>query len=422
MPDDFISEGLAKILKNKKVFYNPAQKFNRDLTLLVIKEFIKDKKDVKIFEAMSASGLRGIRFIKEIDNNCEIFLNDMDSSSIESIKENFDLNDISKESENKFIFQNKKIFLTQNNCNSELYNNRNKFDVIDIDPFGCCTPFIDSALANIKNDGLLCLTSTDTSVLCSNKSKCYIKYNSIIMKTPACHKQSLRILLGYVCKAAGKFNKSIEPLVSVSVDFYVRIFLRVKNKNFKKSFEDISYYLFCSCFYMKEIIRNKNFKININKCENCGEKLNLCGPFLNKKISDKNFIENFKDVADKRMNGILNLICDEVDTFLFYSIPDLCSLIKKDCIPMTKMITALLNLNYLVSFSHCKLNSIKTNAPVLILYQIIRKYCNDEEIIEFGCLEIFKINESAKKIIEKNYYRNLSSSNLGPLALPKKNS
>lgn len=54
------------------MFYNPVQIFNRDFTLLVMQGYINqlrklkgEKFDgVKIIDALSASGLRTIRFLK----------------------------------------------------------------------------------------------------------------------------------------------------------------------------------------------------------------------------------------------------------------------------------------------------------------------------------------------------------------------
>jgi tRNA (guanine26-N2/guanine27-N2)-dimethyltransferase len=40
-----------------------------------------------------------------------------------------------------------------------------KFDVIDLDPFGTAIPFLDAAI-NACDDTLLCVTFTDSRILC----------------------------------------------------------------------------------------------------------------------------------------------------------------------------------------------------------------------------------------------------------------
>ncbi|KAM0677956.1 tRNA methyltransferase 1 [Binucleata daphniae] len=417
---DNIKEGEATIKNCSGVFYNPAQKFNRDLTILVINNYLKNKQDVKIFEAMSATGLRGIRFAKELEGECKIYLNDIDEDALHSIRANLIDNNITKIEENVFVYNDKKIYLSNDNCNLALHKNANNFDVIDIDPFGCCTSFIDAALSNIKHDGLLCLTSTDTGVLCNNIQKCYIKYNAMIMKTPAHHEQSLRILLGYICKAAGKFNKHIEPILCVSVDFYIRLFVKLRKGHFKKSYEDVSYYLYCcNCFYTKEV--NRDRKIQTNSCDHCKQTLKICGPLYNKKIKDSNFIDTMIERANNnRISGVLLLIKDEIDTFLFYVIPDLCHYLRCDCIPLVKFITAILNLGYKASLTHCELNSVKTNAPITILYAIIKEYFCKNDDYKFDIQNIFTENLEAIQMTKKNYYRKMKDSKLGPMSRPKK--
>jgi tRNA (guanine26-N2/guanine27-N2)-dimethyltransferase len=60
--------------------------------------------------------------------------------------------------------------------NIHLKENENTYDVIDLDPFGSCQPYIDNCLWAIKEDGLLMVTTTDLKVLeskaRSDKDKC----------------------------------------------------------------------------------------------------------------------------------------------------------------------------------------------------------------------------------------------------------
>jgi len=89
------------------VFYNPVQEFNRDISITVIREFIKiqreeldakgkdhNKDGVYILEALAATGLRSVRYCKEIDNIKKIYSNDLDPKAVELMKKNFEFNDI----------------------------------------------------------------------------------------------------------------------------------------------------------------------------------------------------------------------------------------------------------------------------------------------------------------------------------------
>jgi tRNA G26 N,N-dimethylase Trm1 len=102
------------------------------------------------------------------------------------------------------------------------------FDVIDLDPYGTASPFLDSALQAISEGGLLCVTCTDMAVLAGNHMDvCHSKYGSIPVKAKHYNEQALRIVLACIESSANKHRKSIKPLLSVSVDFYVRVFVTV---------------------------------------------------------------------------------------------------------------------------------------------------------------------------------------------------
>jgi tRNA (guanine26-N2/guanine27-N2)-dimethyltransferase len=122
--EDFsiITEGKASILfpKDNAVFYNKVQQFNRDMSVAAIRtwsEIFLEEKEKKarktkgasttiaqskngsftILEALAASGLRSIRYAKEIPNIDFIVVNDLDADAVNSINKNVEYNGLSKE-------------------------------------------------------------------------------------------------------------------------------------------------------------------------------------------------------------------------------------------------------------------------------------------------------------------------------------
>ena len=62
-----------------------------------------------------------------------------------------------------------------------MYNNRKKedrFDVVDLDPYGSPTPFLDGAVQAVSEGGLLCVTCTDLAVL----GEFSFKFNYLVLK------------------------------------------------------------------------------------------------------------------------------------------------------------------------------------------------------------------------------------------------
>lgn len=113
----------------------------------------------------------------------------------------------------------------------------NQFDIIDLDPYGCPSVFLDSAVQAVKEGGLLLITATDMAVLAGNSPEtCYVKYGAVSLKMKACHEMGVRILLQTIESHANRYGRYIEPLLSVSADFYVRVFVRVYSGQYKCKF------------------------------------------------------------------------------------------------------------------------------------------------------------------------------------------
>ncbi|CAF1268670.1 unnamed protein product, partial [Didymodactylos carnosus] len=263
-----VTEGKANIqLPNGEVFYNPAQVFNRDLSVAVLrlvskihyenvqkrilKENLKNndslpeqhndlstpstessttidqfslgichENGLRIAEALSATGLRSIRYALEIPFIKTIYANDLSLDAYNIIKKNIETNHV------EHLVQ-----AYHDDASSLLYNNRkNQFDIIDLDPYGTPAPFLDAAVQAIQSNGVLCITATDMASLCGNAPQsCYSKYGSISLHEAFGHEFALRMLLYTLHMQASRYNRSIEPLICMSIDFYIRLFVRIKH-------------------------------------------------------------------------------------------------------------------------------------------------------------------------------------------------
>ena len=262
--EDFniVKEGKAEILFPKKetVFYNPIQQFNRDLSVTCIKAWDnlygdecgqkrrnkKGKKKrtaqnsddsskrqkmedgssretaeasktktpyINILEALSATGLRAIRYAHEIPHVKQVIANDLLPDAVESIKRNVEYNNVEDI-----------VKPNLDDANVLMYRNKaanNKFHVIDLDPYGTVTPFVDAAIQNIEEDGLVLVTCTDLSVLAGNgyPEKCFALYGGVNMVShESTHESALRLVLNLLKQSAAKYKKTVEPLLSLSID------------------------------------------------------------------------------------------------------------------------------------------------------------------------------------------------------------
>ncbi|CAG8673625.1 10119_t:CDS:10, partial [Dentiscutata heterogama] len=422
-----ITEGKASILfpKDNKVFYNNVQQFNRDISIAAIKiwsEIISEEKqkkaqqkkesDIKtqcnrytlistflsnlsvitvsivhllntyryirqpsktytftILEALAASGLRSIRYAKEIPNVKYIVANDLDLDAVNLINKNVEYNELSKD----FVRAN------QGDACSVLYQHRSfpdRFDVIDLDPYGTAAPFIDGAVQAVEEGGLLCITCTDLANLTGSNypEKCYANYGSIPVKGEFCHEMALRILLHTLSTSAAKYRRRIIPLLSCSIDFYIRIFIRVVTSPVEPLAK----------------LTGKNTYVPMagpivnNSCEHCENKFHVGGPIWTHSIHDKQFVhrmlehvkESSKDTyqTHSRMLGMLSVIMEELDIPLFHSLSALAGTLHCTSPPLKTFCSAILNEGYKVSVSHAMPGSVKTDAPMSVIWDIFRSW------------------------------------------------
>lgn len=131
-------------------------------------------------EALSATGLRSIRYAKEIAGIQRIVANDISKNAVESIKKNLKYNNV----ENLVVASHADAMTLMYSSTSP----DKRFTVIDLDPYGCPTRFLDGAVQSLSEGGLLLVTATDMAVLAGNTPEsCYVKYGSVPLKTKACH-------------------------------------------------------------------------------------------------------------------------------------------------------------------------------------------------------------------------------------------
>jgi tRNA (guanine26-N2/guanine27-N2)-dimethyltransferase len=91
--------------------------------------------------------------------------------------------------------------LTAHHADSRIYmlSHEKEFDVVDLDPYGSPSVFLDSAVQSITEGGLLMCTATDMAVLCGNNGEvCYSKYGAYPLRGKYCHEMALRILLASI--------------------------------------------------------------------------------------------------------------------------------------------------------------------------------------------------------------------------------
>ncbi|KAJ9621193.1 RNA methyltransferase tRNA(m5U54)methyltransferase [Taxawa tesnikishii (nom. ined.)] len=304
----------------------------------------------RILDALSASGLRALRYAHEIPFASSITANDMSPAAVESIALNVAYNKLSL-----------KIVPSAANAIAHMYTAAfaqpgqlpatdpaapGKYDVIDLDPYGTAVPFLDAAVQSISDGGLLCVTCTDAGVFasCGYLEKTYSLYGGLPIKGPHSHEAGLRLILHSIATTAAKYGVAIEPLLSLSIDFYARVFVRVRKSPAEVKFLAGKIMLVhqcdhgCGAWSFETLARNLEQKGKKDTmyykhvagqgtvdqlCTHCGFKTHVAGPMWAGPIHNPWFIERIlkglKDLdkstygTTERIEGMLTSALDELE-------------------------------------------------------------------------------------------------------------
>jgi len=348
MKTKIVEEGQAKleipteekISKKLPVFYNPAMQSNRDMTILFLNAINKD--NLIMCDLLAGSGIRTIRFIKELKKNIikELVVNDANPNAIKIIKKNLKLNNIKAKQ-----IKEKNITIT-NYTADQLLSQRGSYSYIDIDPFGSPNPFLDLACKKILPNGILAVTATDTAPLCGTYPKaCKRKYWATPLKSPYMHEYAVRILIRKCQLIAGQYERALIPKCSFTRQHFIRLFFEVKKG--KKQVD--------------EVLKQHGMHNN-------------AGPMWLGELNDNKIIKQMKGNAPKYLEKFLTTLHNQstIPTISFFDIHVLTKQLKVNPPRFDKLIQELNIKGFKASRTIFSLEGIKTTANEKEIKKIIK--------------------------------------------------
>ena len=415
-----ITEGSTTIYSTISTFFNTSQQFNRSISVLILHTYIThyipshpksnkqnqqnhQKQFLNFFEAMSATGIRSLRYLQEIPffsnpsptNPFTFTINDLSPTAISQINSNISLNNINTDS----------ITVTNLDAIDLMLDpiNKGKFSIIDIDPFGTPSQFIYPALRAIEDKGLLCVTATDMMNLCSKQADVVYRNYSAKPSRGHCSKEiALRLVMGDIVRTAAKMSKVVKPMFTSYCGFYIKMFFVVEmDKKKSLEMEKMNQWLWecstCSNFYFNSngnsnSNSNSNSKSNSNsmdgnRCGFCGGVLSLSGPVWAGDLYDKEFITYVENDNNEELfsNYFISPTLNDIKKFMvgvgseshipfYYSYRLLGKMFPMNLPPMVKVFGALEKLGFETSKTHFGPDYMKTDADVKIVYEICANY------------------------------------------------
>ncbi|KAH9883742.1 dimethylguanosine tRNA methyltransferase [Xylariomycetidae sp. FL2044] len=403
-----------------------------------------------ILDALSATGLRALRYAHELPFVTSVTANDLTPSAVEAIKLNAEHNGITS-----------KVNAVQGDARAHMYSllaeevtldharakhhrkfkPTQRYDVIDLDPYGTAATFLDAAVNAVRDDGgLLCVTCTDSGVWASvgYAEKAFSLYGGVPVRGFHSHEAGLRLILHAIATSAARYGLVIEPLLSLSIDYYIRIFVRVKKSPAQVKFlagKTMVVYNCdhgCGAWETQPLLRNKKTMNKSGKgayykhglasgpsldknCVHCGSLMHVGGPMYAGPIHSPDFIKRILDdlpqASDEiygtkpRIEGMLQTALEEflsppprrgddlprsnedelaaLEPYpFFFHLGTLSRALHCVCPDDDSFRGALRHLGYEVTRSHCKPGSMKTNAPWSIVWHVMREWVRQKSPVK----------------------------------------
>jgi tRNA (guanine26-N2/guanine27-N2)-dimethyltransferase len=349
------------------VFYNPEMELNRDISTAVVLAYIKhdglEPGAVSFADIMSATGIRSIRIASEAGLKC--CLNDWNREAHELIRDNIKLNGVEH-----------LCTASWQDANNLLH--QESFDIVDIDPFGSPSSYLDSSARSVRK--LLCITATDTAPLCGAHLNSGIrKYAAIPLNTEYHKEMGVRILLGAAVRALVLHDKGIQVLMAHATRHYVRLYIKIIKGVVAadRAVEQLGFISHCfNCGW-------RSWKSGLApcleiECPICFSTLKYAGPLWLGSIRESGFCQRVLDELEFRKPGkwehaskIVAYCQNEIEIPTFYDQHWLCKKKKISPGPIDDLVLALKAAGFKASRTHFSGTGFKTDAGITQINEII---------------------------------------------------
>jgi tRNA (guanine26-N2/guanine27-N2)-dimethyltransferase len=341
-----------------KAFYNSRSKYVRDLGVLAATVYKQDYGSLRVLDTLAGCGVRSLRYYLESEADY-LWVNDGNHQLKRTIEQNLGAA-IAPEHFRLTHQDAHRVFF---HC----YQERDYYDLVDVDCFGSAVPYLNTMLWATKIGGLMYLTCTDGRTLTGHPPEKTVQaYNAIARSHPAIQEQALRILIGATQQQAATKGLGIEPIFSLFTGQTYRVMLRLVSKP-------------------QLTANNYGF---LGYCHNCGDyqtfswrKLNKVGCICKKpaitfsggmwlgQLHNTQQLKRFQAQAEEwnwhKIVELLKLMEGEIDfPPYFYTLGEIGNRGKLDLPKRSHLIQALQNKGYQAAPTHIQAQGIKTNAQM----------------------------------------------------------
>jgi len=359
VPPDSVN---AKVPPKEPAFFNPRARLNRDFSVIAYSAFIKNFEGPKIFlDGLAGIGARGLRVANEVKNIEKVVVNDLNSSALSLGLRSAKLNNLS----NYEISENETCrFL------SSYSKKGSRAAIVDIDPFGSPSKYIDCAIRATMHGGLFSATATDLQVLHGlANDACKRRYYGAPVKTEYGNEIAIRLILGCINMIAVRFDVEIVPLFVENEMHYYRTYVKILNKPIQQ--EKMGYILHCNFCGNRTTFEHQS-----NVCNLCNSEIVMAGPLWIGQLFSKEFVLSMLEQipncsVDKKCEKILQRCALEAEMpGTYFTLDEIAEKMKCAPLSLKKAINKLQNGGFLASPTSLNFKGIRTSANINELKEI----------------------------------------------------
>ena len=343
------------------VFYNPRMELCRDISVSAAQVAGRELGELRICDPLAGVGVRGVRYAIEVKGVSKVVVNDRSPEAFELITRNIGLNGVAG-----------LVEAWNSDANALLWENRGRFNFVDLDPFGSPAPFMDAACAGLARRGMLALTATDTAPLSGTHARaCLRRYGAKPLRTEYSHELGIRILTGFAQRVAGKHELALTPTLVHATQHYFRVYLLARRgaQHVDEILKHQGYVSHCHTCGRRVLSRELVAELP-EACE-CGCRFSHAGPFWVGELMDLRFIQKLlKDLAGRNFElarqefALLSLCAEEAEgPPTFYEMNELARYTRNSPSKIAGFVAKLRKQGYFASRTHFSGTGFRTDAP-----------------------------------------------------------
>ena len=342
-------------------FFNTMAKLKRDLLITIFDSYASQCDDKITFsDTLSGVGATGIRLANESNYIKKIYFNDTNVNAIDYINDSLKHNNLNSLAE-----------VSTNEANKFLSNftdRENRFDFIDLDPFGSPIQYIDSAIRALKINGILSLTATDGAVLCGVYPKvCLRKYGSLSLNTEYFNETALRIMLFSLASISSHYELGIKPIFCHTDKHYIQVYVQITD-SISDTEGKLGFLRHCP-----ECNHRAVSEFPILSCDLCSSNCKLAGPIWIGDIFDKSLLNiSINNSTDSNLTKLFEIAISESSMPpLYYVTDNISQNLKISSFPVEAILSKLNENDFISSRTVLHSTGFRTTANVNEINKIL---------------------------------------------------